>query len=427
LQTPDAFAWLKTIPVKELIERGRISGSADRATLLEQVLRFFGVASVDAWKAGWEKPQFAFRKSPTFEGQTGAMATWLRLCELAAAEIACKPFNKKKFQAALQQIRALTVAEPEAFVPAMQALCREAGVAVALVPEIKGAPVSGAAKWLSPRKAMIGLTLRGKSDDRFWFSFFHEAGHLLHDSKKETYIDVHPVDDPRERRANQFAASFLIPPARVGELADLQTDADVEAFARELGIAPGIVVGRLQHDRIIPFSKWNGTMCSTLSGSGQYFSCEKQYSQQRKARSRTVLRVARLIARVVILIRGTQTKLVDDRVERNLPPFGKFHGRCDSPCVIGFDFVVQRHHFRLLICIQSSRFAESFQFSPPLPDSRARHFHRLLQPLCLFLGQCLGNDRFRGEMISHQIRDDRFWGISNSGSAFTDALLQRRG
>jgi HTH-type transcriptional regulator / antitoxin HigA len=257
LQTPDAFAWLKTIPVKELVERGRISGSADRATLLEQVLRFFGVASVDAWKAGWEKPQFAFRKSPTFEGQTGAMATWLRLCELAAAEIACKPFNKKKFQAALQQIRALTVAEPEAFVPAMQALCREACVAVALVPEIKGAPVSGAAKWLSPRKAMIGLTLRGKSDDRFWFSFFHEAGHLLHDSKKETYIDVHPVDDPRERRANQFAASFLIPPARVGELADLQTDADVEAFARELGIAPGIVVGRLQHDGTIPFSKWN--------------------------------------------------------------------------------------------------------------------------------------------------------------------------
>jgi hypothetical protein len=74
----------------------------------------------------------------------------------------------------------------------MASLCREAGVAAVLVREIKGAPVSGAAKWLSPRKAMIGLTLRGGRDDRFWFSFFHEARHLLHDSKKETYTEVDP-------------------------------------------------------------------------------------------------------------------------------------------------------------------------------------------------------------------------------------------
>ena len=257
-QSPSVLAWLKTIPTKELIRRGKISGSADPATLLEEVLRFFGVASVEAWKAGWEKPQFAFRKSPTFEGQKGAMATWLRLCELAAVETDCKPFNKKKFQSALQQIRSLTVSEPAVFLPAMQSLCREAGVAVVLVPEIKDVPVSGAAKWLSPRKAMLGLNLRHKVNDRFWFSFFHEAGHLLHDSKKETYIDVHAVDDPREQRANQFAANFLIPPAKAGELANLGTEADVIALARQLGIAPGIVVGRLQHDKVIPFSQWNG-------------------------------------------------------------------------------------------------------------------------------------------------------------------------
>jgi len=255
---PSVLAWLKTIPTKELIRRGQIGHSNEPAELLEQVLRFFGVASVEAWKAGWDKPQFAFRKSPAFEGQKGAMATWLRLCELAAAQLDCKPFNKKRFQAILKQIRSLTVEEPDVFIPAMASLCREAGVAAVLVREIKGAPVSGAAKWLSPRKAMIGLTLRGGRDDRFWFSFFHEAGHLLHDSKKETYIDVDAVDDPREQRANQFAANFQIPPARAGELANLRTEAEVIAFARQLGIAPGIVVGRLQHDGTIPYSQWNG-------------------------------------------------------------------------------------------------------------------------------------------------------------------------
>ncbi len=102
------------------------------------------------------------------------------------------------------------------------------------------------------------MNLRGKSNDRFWFSFFHEAGHLLLDSKKETYIDVDSANDPREQQANQFAANVLIPPARAGELANLRSSADVQAFARSIRIAPGIVVGRLQHDGIIEFNQLNG-------------------------------------------------------------------------------------------------------------------------------------------------------------------------
>jgi len=112
--------WLKTIPVKELIQRGKVHEQPDPLSLLEEVLRFFGVADVDAWKEGWEKPQFAFRKSPTFKGQTAPMATWLRLCELDAAAIRCKPFSRARFQAALREIRSLTDAEPEEFVRAMQ-------------------------------------------------------------------------------------------------------------------------------------------------------------------------------------------------------------------------------------------------------------------------------------------------------------------
>jgi Zn-dependent peptidase ImmA (M78 family) len=102
------------------------------------------------------------------------------------------------------------------------------------------------------------LNLRGKSNDRFWFSFFHEAGHLLLDSKKETCIDVDSVNDPREQQANQFAANVLIPPARAAELTNLRSTADVQAFARSIGIAPGIVVGRLQHEGIIEFNQLNG-------------------------------------------------------------------------------------------------------------------------------------------------------------------------
>ena len=249
--------WLSTIPMKELIQRGVIEDTTDKVSLLQSVLAFFGVASVEAWKEGWANHQFAFRKSPTFKGKDGAMATWLRLGELEAQKVVCKPFDKAAFRTALDKIRKLTVEGPEVFVPAMLELCAAAGVALVLIPEIKGAPVSGAAKWLTANKAMICLNLRGKFNDRFWFTFFHEAGHILNDSKKETYIDVDYKDDPREQNANRFAANLLIPEDCEEELQGLQSYQSVEAFANEIGVAPGIVVGRLQCEGIIPYSHLN--------------------------------------------------------------------------------------------------------------------------------------------------------------------------
>ncbi len=252
------LAWLKSIPTKELMARGVVTPTTDNVELLEAVLSFFGVATVDAWKEGWSMPQFAFRKSLAFKGKAGAMATWLRLSELKAQKAECAPFDRAAFRAALDDIRSLTVKGPEQFVPRMIELCPASGVVLVLVPEIKGAPVSGAAKWLTRTKAMISLNLRGKSNDRFWFTFFHEAGHILNDSKKEAFIDVDYQDDPREHRANQFAASLLIPTIHNQELHGLTTYSAVEAFARKIGIAPGIVVGRLQREGVIGYHQFNG-------------------------------------------------------------------------------------------------------------------------------------------------------------------------
>ena len=122
----------------------------------------------------------------------------------------------------------------------------------------QGGAVSGAAKWLTPEKALIGLNLRGRCNDRLWFTFFHEAGHILNDSKKETFIDVEYEDDPREKGANQFAATMLIPARFDQELRRLTMYTAVEAFARKIGIAPGIVAGRLQREGIIDYSQFNG-------------------------------------------------------------------------------------------------------------------------------------------------------------------------
>ncbi len=245
--------WLKTIPTKELIQRGAIEPQKDSVLLLREVLKFYGVSSVSAWRDIWEEPAVAARRSQCFETNPGSASAWIRLGEIQAQQISCKPFDKSTFTEALQAIRLLTVKDPEAFVPEMIQLCADSGVALALVPEMKKVPWHGATKWLSASKAMILLNLRGKMEDLFWFSFFHEAGHILNDGKKDLYINDGGTDDPREQKANEFAAQFLIPRDRDPEIASFRAKADIIRLAEELKISPGIVAGRYQHLT----RKWN--------------------------------------------------------------------------------------------------------------------------------------------------------------------------
>ena len=243
------LTWLKIIPTRELIRRGAIEKQPNKPSLLQATLRFFGVSNSEAWKNLWLHPQASFRKSPCFATRPGPTAAWLRLGELKAQTMATRPFERVRFRNALDQIRSLTTTPAEKFQPQMVTHCAAAGVAVVFVAGFRGCPAYGAARWLTPTKALIQLSLRGKSTDHLWFAFFHEAGHVLNDPKKEVFIDSGQEEDRREEQANRFARNFLIPPTRARELSSLRTSKDIVAFARSLGIAPGIVVGRIQHER----------------------------------------------------------------------------------------------------------------------------------------------------------------------------------
>lgn len=238
--------WLRSIPTKELIERELIEPSEDDVELLRRVLGFYGVSSVEAWQVVWRQPAVAARRSPCFDSRPGPASAWIRQGELQAREIDCQPYDRERFKHALVRIRNLTRESPAVFEPEMRRLCSEAGVAVALVREMKKVPWNGATKWLRPNKAMILLSLRGKGEDKFWFSFFHEAGHVLHDRKKDLFINDESQDDPREVRANHFAAEFLIPSKHHNVIRAFRSRAEVHKLAEQLGIAPGIVAGRYQ-------------------------------------------------------------------------------------------------------------------------------------------------------------------------------------
>lgn len=227
----------------------------DRARAL---LNFFGVASPEAWQTKWAVMPVQYRKSKKYQADVYALAAWLRQGEIQAQQIECEPYCEKRFHVALREMRRLTVEPPEEFQPRLVKGCAQCGVAVVFVPELPKT-ASGATRWLAPDKALIQLSLKYKTDDHLWFTFFHEAGHILRHSKKTIFLEGRKYDSREEEQANAFAARTLIPRDAFQRLiaAGRPTLDQVKALAHAQGIAPGIVVGQLQHHRIFEFNQGN--------------------------------------------------------------------------------------------------------------------------------------------------------------------------
>jgi len=255
--------WLDSVPVYAMAKWGWIKKIKDKVIQLQEVLRFFGIASPDQWPAITETlgRQVAYRKSTAFAVDNGALMAWLRKGQLDAKRIHCEDYDEKKFRTTLHSIRNLTVEHPEVFQQKLAELCSGCGVAVVFVPELPKTRVSGATRWLTPSKALIQLSLRYKTDDHLWFSFFHEAGHIIKHGKKKIFIEGSSIDmeDNKEEEANRFAAEFLIPSPEYNRLvrSSPYSKAKIRVFSSQLCIAPGIVVGRLQHDGYLPVTHCN--------------------------------------------------------------------------------------------------------------------------------------------------------------------------
>lgn len=246
--------WLAKMPLPALRKLKRITATArDPGTQLQQLLQFFGVSSVEAWREVWAEPAAAFLQSAAFTADAGAVAAWLRLGEIEAAKVACRPYDRGRLRELLPELRGLTVLEPQEFWPLLVERCASVGVAVVVVPEVPGARASGATRWISPNKAIVQLSNRGKRNDKFWFAFFHELGHVVLHGKRDVFVERNIGHDggrlTQEGEANGFARELLIPNSYSQDLARVRTHADARDLAERLGIAVGIVAGRIQYER----------------------------------------------------------------------------------------------------------------------------------------------------------------------------------
>jgi len=254
LQKESAF--LPRTPYKQLADLDCVERTRDGERKIRELHRFYGVSSlanlpeIKAYEA-------SFRCGATREASSYALAAWLRCAEMRAKEADAEAFDKGELRKSLGDIRALSTKGPDEFMPELEQLLSRCGVVLVLLPHFPKTYAHGATFWIKPDKAVLLMSIRGKWADIFWFSLFHEIGHILLHPKK-TFIDndqVHPELARQEKEADQFAADSLIGAEKLGQVvlkADFSQIA-IKAFAREVGVSVGIVVGRLQHEGFLEY------------------------------------------------------------------------------------------------------------------------------------------------------------------------------
>ena len=256
----EVVEWARQFPVNELVKRRAIEKPRTPAERVSTLLSFFGVASVESWEMKYARAQVAYRHSPSFQSNQYALAAWLRLGELEGERIECGTYDETTFTQALRRIRGLTAQRSAETLPEAERLCAQSGVAFTIVKQLPKTPLSGASRWLTPQKALIQLSARHLRDDQLWFSFFHESAHILLHGKKHIFVDKGNGERTNEdKEADRWASDFLLPHADWNEFVDAGrfSARSVQQFARRQNVAPGIVVGRLQHEGAIPWSHLN--------------------------------------------------------------------------------------------------------------------------------------------------------------------------
>lgn len=245
-------ASLKLFPYREMCKLGWVPMANSITERVTNLLRFFGV---DTFSAIERTQPVAYRKSTKHQISSEAVAAWLRQGEIEASKIQTKDFDRKKLIDALPVIRGFSNRSPKEYWDELKHVLSECGVAIVANPTLPKAPINGATKWLTPSKALVHLSIRNSFADIFWFTMFHEIGHILLGGKKDSYVDYDSEKSVDEIEADEFAQNALIP---IREYKTFISKKDfslisTKAFSDKIGVDKGIVIGRLQHDKLLDY------------------------------------------------------------------------------------------------------------------------------------------------------------------------------
>ena len=253
--------WARSFPYSEMAKHNWVPATRNIKEKTINLFSYFAVSSDEAWDKLYleSKLKVAAYTSLKHTLEPHAISAWLRQGEIQAEQIQALTFNPKMFKRNLSKIKVLMAHHSTGFFKQLQELCVEAGVKVFYTPKLPKAPISGSTRWIN-NTPIIQLTARYNQNDRFWFTFFHEAGHILLHGKK--YISLEGIDfseaDPvKEKEAHEFAEQWTLSPNQEKEvIAAMPLNKNkIQTLAEKFNTHPAIIIGRLQHKKLIPFSE----------------------------------------------------------------------------------------------------------------------------------------------------------------------------
>lgn len=240
-------------PYGEMAKLGWVENTRSQTERVVNLRKYFQVARLETIEK-LTIPGIAYRRTDVNDRSNYALAAWAQRAQIEAREREVSSINIARLQELIPTIRAMTLEPTDVFCNKLVELLAGCGIAAVFLPHIKGSFLHGAS-FYDGKHIVLGLTVRGRDADKFWFSLFHELAHII-----KGHIGKSGTTETEEKEANDFAAEVLIPKNLYDEfiMRNNISEAAVCRFAEQIGIAPGIVVGRLQNDGIIDHKHMNG-------------------------------------------------------------------------------------------------------------------------------------------------------------------------
>jgi len=256
----EAKEWARCFPYAEMAKLGWVPSTRKIEEKIGTLFQFFGLSGKTAWEDYYykQKLKVCFRISLKQTTESYAVSAWLRRGEILAEKLKVPSYNANKFKQNLVSIKDLMAHHSEGFFIELQNLCKQAGVKVVYTPCLPKAPIHGSTRWIGDTP-LIQLSARYKQNDRFWFTFYHEAGHILLHGKKYVSIEnikFSDIDQEKEKEADAFAIDWTLSEEQEQELRCVVrlTERDVVVFAKKFNTHPAVIIGRFHHKGILPYS-----------------------------------------------------------------------------------------------------------------------------------------------------------------------------
>lgn len=243
----------KQFPYNEMAKFGWVPETREAKEKIVYLRKYFEVVELSL--LGNEQiTKIACRRLAITEKSDLALMAWAQEAKIKARDIETLPVNIKGLLAAIPDIRKMTVLKPKEFCPKIKKCLADHGIALVFLPHLKGSFLQGAT-FLDGNKIVVGLTARGKDADKFWFSLFHELAHIVLGHVGQ----VNGTSDEDEKAADDWSGNTLIAEKEFDTFrqGNDYSEQGVRRFAKEQGIAPGIVVGRMQREGMIKYSMLN--------------------------------------------------------------------------------------------------------------------------------------------------------------------------